>query len=156
MPAYNFQQRFVVPILRGEKPHTIRGRRKHPTKVGDELQLYIGMRTKACKLFAKARCTFIQPVVIYPWKGELWMVHPEHDVLCPVENLDELARADGFEKTGDFFDFFKRYKRKYLDDFEIIYWDPEALKAYLSPDVLGEGLLGKHSDFVIEDEVKHG
>lgn len=153
MPAYNCQRQFVKPILRGEKPHTIRRGRKHPTKVGDELKLYIGMRTKACKLFAKARCTSIQPVVIYPWKGELWMVHPEHDILCPVEDLGALARADGFEDVGAFFDFFKRYKRECLDDFEIIYWDPKELKAYLSLEVLGEGLLGAHPEVVIVDEV---
>lgn len=115
MPAYSFQKQFVEKILNGEMPHTIRRRRKHPTKVGDILMLYTGMRTKQCKLIGMAPCVRIEPIAIWPRK--------KHLVSDIKINIDEFVHDDGFENTDEFFAFFERYKLDCLVDFEIIYWD---------------------------------
>ena len=120
MPAYNFRERFVPKILAGTKPHTIRKRRKHPTKVGDILWLYTGMRTKGCKLIAGALCVRVEPIVIWPLKRRI------------AGNIDfsmtQLAYADGFEGIDDFFAFFARtYHDEVLNDFEIIFWDTKRM-----------------------------
>lgn len=129
MPAYNFKPQFVPMIVRGEKTHTIRRRRKnHLTAPGDALFLYIGMRTKDAFMFAHSVCVLVEPVVIYPWRGEL--LKADHRGVygwLSAEELLKLARADGFETVEAFFDFFKLYKLQCLDDFEIIHWDAKRL-----------------------------
>lgn len=64
MPAYNFQKRFVPMILSGRKFHTVRRRRKNPTKEGDWLYLYSGMRTKQCKQICATRVVQIDPILL--------------------------------------------------------------------------------------------
>jgi len=125
MPAYNFQKQFVSMILEGKKPHTIRKRRKHPTKVGDVLKLFTGMRTKNCKQFAEAVCVKVEPLILHPWIG-----HIRKDGLLMEENeIVELSKADGFDSPEKFFAFFRdTYKLFDLEDFELIHWDPQTLK----------------------------
>lgn len=141
MPAYSFQKQFVEKILSGEKPHTIRRRRKRATVPGDQLSLYTGMRTKSCVLVASVPCTKVEPIRFYLDRSEMWIWSPEQpgDLhyseveeigsfrLMTAEEVNAIARADGFEDVYDFFDFFKQYKSDYLDDFEIIHWDPNRL-----------------------------
>lgn len=57
MVAYNFQARFAPDVAAGRKLQTIRaeGRRAH-AKAGDRVQLYTGMRTKACRKLAEGTC----------------------------------------------------------------------------------------------------
>lgn len=141
MPAYNCQKRFVPLILGGLKPHMIRKRRKHPTKVGDTLYLFTGLRTKQTVRFAETVCTKIQPVYIYPFRKEIEFV-TDLKFFTPLSRYEkiELARRDGFNSVGDFFDFFKRYKNDELGDFEIIYWNPKQVRFVvddpLMPDVI--------------------
>ncbi len=76
MVAYSFKQRFLDPIVSGTKTQTIRGngKRRH-ARVGDSLQLYCGMRTKACmKIIADPICTL---------------------------DLEAFARMDGFANLSD-------------------------------------------------------
>lgn len=141
MPAYSFQKQFVQMILDKSKTHTIRRRRARPTKPGDMLMLYTGMRTKSCKLIAVTECVRIEPIRFYLDKAEVWIWSAEEpgDLyyeegaeigsfrLMNAEEVNALAHADGFEDVYDFFDFFKQYKNDYLDDFEIIYWNTELL-----------------------------
>lgn len=58
MVAYNFQARFADQVATGCKRQTIRlrGKRRH-ARHGDALQLYMGMRTKACRKLFEAACT---------------------------------------------------------------------------------------------------
>ncbi len=131
MPAYNFQRQFIGKILDGSKPHTIRRRRKHPTKVDDTIMMFCGLRTKNCFQFAEAPCVKITPVIIFPWKAEIWKADDDKRGAFRTmksETVNELARADGFDTVAEFFEFFKLYKTEALDDFEIIYWDPKQLK----------------------------
>lgn len=120
MPGYNFQARFAPKILAGTKPHTIRKRRKHPTKVGDILWLYTGMRTKECKLIAGAPCVRVEPIVIWPF---------DERIAGNIEfSLTQLAYADGFDSIHDFFEFFRHtYREKVLNDFEIIFWNTKSM-----------------------------
>jgi hypothetical protein len=119
MPAYNFQKQFVPLILDGSKTHTIRRRRKYPTKVGDILSLYIGQRTKNCQLIAEVVCVDVLPCVIWPW---------EERFAAPIHtSIYDFFKSDGFTDAESFFNFFKRYKQDRLDDFEIIYWDPKKM-----------------------------
>lgn len=132
MPAYNFQRRFVDPILAKTKPHTIRRRRKSPTSVGDWLYLYTGQRTKQCDLIASAPCNKIDKVIIFPWKQEIWIADADKRGqyrTMDTKKVEALALRDGFEDVGQFFEFFKRYKEDALHDFEIIYWDVDRLMA---------------------------
>jgi hypothetical protein len=133
MPAYNFKKEFAPMILSGRKPHTIRRRRKNPTKVGDMLYLYTGMRTKACEKIAETPCTRVQPVVIWPNQYEIYFILDSGPVLLTAKESIDLAIADGFSNVADFFDFFggtygdpERFLVE-LDDFEIIYWDPAGI-----------------------------
>lgn len=51
----SIQRHFVDPVLIGRKPKSNRalGKRRH-ARSGDAIQLYVGMRTKHCRLFARA------------------------------------------------------------------------------------------------------
>lgn len=124
MPAYNFKPRFKEAIQSGEKRQTIRPRRKRPTKAGDSLYLYTGQRTAECELIAFARCISVETMGIYN-DGEVWI---DHRLLTPSE-LEEFARADGFESAAAFFEFFR--KTYGLDDYnplaemELIKWEIE-------------------------------
>ena len=141
MPAYNFQKQFVPMILDGLKPHTIRRRRKHPTKAGDVLFLYSGMRTKSCQLFAKVPCLFITPIEIGLKEGNHAIWSPVQFVIdgkthnCmrrwTISEMYVLAFKDGFKNIDSFFAFFRRYKQQLLEDFEIVWWNPEELTEML-------------------------
>ena len=120
MPAYNFKKNFAPMILSGRKPHTIRRRRKRPTVVGDRLYLYTGMRTKGCEKIAEGDCTRVDPIVIYPYQRRLEF----RGVDVSGGELEILAIRDGFDSVSAFFEFFQRYDREILDDFEMIWWNP--------------------------------
>jgi len=64
MPALNFQARFADAVERGDKTQTIRAPRKRPFKVGDNLYLYTGMRTKWCRKLLDAVCIGVDPIRI--------------------------------------------------------------------------------------------
>ena len=62
MVAFNFQPRFAAAVEAGDKRQTIRRRRRDgrdPCKPGDALQLYAGMRTKACRKLRDAVCVSV-------------------------------------------------------------------------------------------------
>lgn len=119
MPAYNFQEQFVEKYEQGTKIHTIRKRRKHPTKVGDRLFLKTGMRTKHCREFGQETCKDIQPVQIYPERGQVVL----NGRPLGWEEIVSLSYHDGFVLPGDFFAFFKRYPLEVLEnELEVIYW----------------------------------
>ncbi len=125
MPAYNFQRQFVPMILDGSKPHTIRRRRKRPTRVGDMLMLYTGMRTKQCKLIAISECVKITPIDIWIQASTILI----NGVAIGDDEMFALIERDGFKRENykEFFQFFKRYERDVLDDFEIIWWSVDLL-----------------------------
>lgn len=120
MPAYNFQAQFVSAIADGSKKQTIRKRRKYPTRAGQMLQLYMGQRTKNCKMIVVRECTAVVPVVIDPANQQIaldgkWMTN--------YDDIIRFSKADGFDDSYDFFAFFKRYPTDVLEhELEVIYW----------------------------------
>jgi hypothetical protein len=119
MPLYGVQKQFVPMILDGSKPHTIRRRRKRPTKVGDVLYLYTGLRTKQCKFVLETTCTKIVPIVIYPNLGRVVL----DGRMLPLDEVLKFAIKDGFANQMDFFKFFERYPTEVLErEMEVIYW----------------------------------
>ncbi|MGG6295245.1 hypothetical protein ACQ4M4_12720 [Leptolyngbya sp. AN02str] len=106
MVAYNFQGRFVPSIEAGRKTQTIRanGKRRH-AKPGESLQLYTGMRTKACRKIVEVDplCVAVLPVVIHYELGikvdGLW--------ITDADAREAIAAADGFESWIEMFRFFK-------------------------------------------------
>jgi uncharacterized protein YqfB (UPF0267 family) len=97
MVAYSFQQQFIEPILSGRKNGTIRanGKRRH-ARPGEELQLYVGMRTKSCRLVANSQCQGVEPIRI------LFSKDGHHDTIrirkATIRGyaLDAFAMTDGF------------------------------------------------------------
>lgn len=126
MVAYSFQSQFVDPIEAGTKRQTIRaiGKRRH-ARPGDALQLYTGMRTRACRkiLALDPTCLDVQGIEIHISQRILKTTryHPSPTPvfvidriiingveLCALKNLEDLARADGFDTLADMADFWGR------------------------------------------------
>jgi hypothetical protein len=101
MPAYNFKERFANVVLDGTKSQTIRPPRKRPTRVGETLYLYTGMRTKNCRLLREAVCSSIVSIRI---ATELIVMG---DIFLSDDAANDLAIADGFENASQLIDFFE-------------------------------------------------
>lgn len=103
MPLLNFQPRFVGPIERREKLHTIRADRKHPIKVGDTLYLYTGLRHKgARRIIPPVVCSRVEQIVI----NADGTVKVEGRYLSHLE-FEELARCDGFDDAIEMLRFWE-------------------------------------------------
>lgn len=100
MTALGFKARFAGPVERREKRQSIR--RKNRFTVGRPIQLYTGMRTKACrKLVAEDPiCLSVEPVYI-----DLLGVLVGNMILADHEETT-MAAADGFASVADFKAFF--------------------------------------------------
>ena len=105
-PALNFQARFAPIVESGEKRQTIRAYRKdgRDPKRGDTLYLYTGQRTKACRKLGEARCTDTQPIQIRAGNIAL----PGKRGGSTGRQMDNIARADGFEDFGAMCHWFAR------------------------------------------------
>lgn len=100
MVALSFKGQFAPPIAAKIKRHSVRSQRKRPPRVGERLQLYVGMRTKHCrKIIPDPICTEVRVIMITVDAG-----HPELiasitfdgvDFFTPRE-IERFAVADGF------------------------------------------------------------
>ena len=124
MPAYNFKGRFAELVASGAKPHTIRPRRKRPTVVGDTLYLYTGMRTRQCRLLLTTICHAVTSIDIgINIQGEDHVLHDGR--FLDTEEVEALARRDGFASATDFFAFFRTtYGPGPVFRGELIEWQP--------------------------------
>jgi hypothetical protein len=107
MVAYSFNKRFIEPILVGlgerrmhhvePKRQTIRavGRRRH-ARPGEMLQLYTGMRTRACKKIGEAECVSVEPIHIFVEMGKIVLLGRRETIEKPG-GLDRFAQSDGFK-----------------------------------------------------------
>jgi hypothetical protein len=122
MVAYSFKAMFSDPILIGRKRHTIRGRRKRHARPGEALQLYTGMRTKSCRLIARAVCSAVCAIDIHfgELRGDYVVIDGKR---LDGAALDELAYSDGFDDWDGLRAFWLKNHGS-LDAFEgvIIYW----------------------------------
>lgn len=109
MALYNFQKRFAPKILTGEKRHTIRAKRKRATKPGEMLHLYTGLRQKGAQLLMRTRCTKVQEIEIRPFDPTRPAVAAIFidGVQLSVDEMEQLARADGFNSLWQMSEFWE-------------------------------------------------
>ena len=91
MPAYNFKERFAAGVEHLTKCQTIRPKRKRPTKIGDRLYLYTGMRTKQCRKLLETDCKAVKDIEI---RQDQILI--DRTMRIDSANADRFARADGF------------------------------------------------------------
>lgn len=109
MVAYSFQERFVLLIREGYKRQTVRGHRSRHVRPGEILQLYQGMRTKACaKIIADPVCTHVAPIEIILRGRLIERIVIDRPVLLSTPDLDAFAIEDGFESREDMSAFWVR------------------------------------------------
>ena len=123
MVAYSFQRRVAEPILAGTKRQTLRGSRKRHARIGEEVQLYTGMRTKHCRLIARATCNRVEPVHLDFLRprilvGNLGLEFPDQ--------LDFFARFDGFQNFEEMQAFWHDVHSVALWEGILIGWAPIA------------------------------
>ena len=107
MGLYDFKPQFVPFILSGAKTHTIRAIRKYPSKPGDTLYLYTGLRTKKAKLIRCVDCVKVEEISIIDALRPMGVVRV---VTVDGEELDhtereQLARRDGFSSFHEMMKF---------------------------------------------------
>jgi hypothetical protein len=110
---YNFKKQFAPDVESGKKRQTIRkeGKRR-PPNVGEQLQLYTGMRTKVCRLLSREICKAVSEIIIMPRKKLVSFFSSSRkqfivlDTDCPELTL--LAEKDGFKSLDEFFEFFEK------------------------------------------------
>ena len=97
MVALNFQRQFAARIARGAKVQTIRAPRRggRDPQPKDRLQLYTGMRTKACRKIGDAVCLNVVPIEIHAERIVLGHGAARSTLEGPY--LEWFARLDGFE-----------------------------------------------------------
>jgi hypothetical protein len=137
MGAYSFQEQFETRIASDEKRHTIRAKRKdgRRPRVGEVLSLYVGMRTKQCRLLKRRRCVRVMEVWIYESIGPLSVVID--GVELNGDEKDLLSFRDGFANFDAFSAFWlagrkkKRGKKSGPLDFrgDLIHWESDAAAA---------------------------
>jgi hypothetical protein len=105
MPALNFKKQFADAVESGQKRQTIRGYRKDSRnpQPGQTLFLFTGLRSKYCRRLGEAECKNVTKLHIGEHFAVVKGVHS-----LGVEDIETFAKADGFNNSGEFFDFFKQ------------------------------------------------
>ncbi len=126
MVAYSYQEQFVEPTWSGRKVHTIRanrtGRSRH-ARAGEQLQHYVGMRTKKCRLFGRSVCSDVQPIRLT--FGERPSVKiGDRPPLTDRRDLNRFAQSDGFDGWNIMASFWLTHHGLQVSHFDgvIIYW----------------------------------
>ncbi len=124
MVAYSFRPRFAAPIIDGMKCQTIRAPRRRHAKPGEQLQLYTGMRTRRCRLIARAECASIHEIEIVTLASGLLPIEVDR---VPIGcDIDAFARADGFRGSFDMWDFWREMHGLGVFSGVLIRWQPLA------------------------------
>ena len=92
MPALSFQKQFCPKVQRGEKTHSIRGKRARPWKVGDKIALYYAMRTKQCTLLGRSTVVKVDDVLLSDREEFRIRINGE---LLAADEAQAFARRDG-------------------------------------------------------------
>lgn len=122
MPSLPFQQRLIKPVMTGTKPGTVRQlRQRNPIKVGDQLYIFSGYRTKQCKRHGWHICKAVYPIEINCKRKTISLAGIE---LVPIIR-HWFAATDIQGSETEFFEFFKKmnYKRPLV----WIVWDSEVV-----------------------------
>lgn len=124
MVAYSFKAFFAPQIEAGTKRQTIRSDRRRHARPGEMVQLYVGMRTKACrKIRPDVRCTKVGEVSIEVGPVAIDGLHVD-GVELSLEEAEAFARADGFPDRAAMHAFWMKEHGAGRFDGVIIYWDP--------------------------------
>jgi hypothetical protein len=117
MVAYSFKKRFAPAIETGLKTHTMRAARRRHARVGEQLQLYTGMRTKHCRLIGTARCDRFRGVLLkfstYSEFSFFEVVETDpgqfkrHGPRRSLGDPDAFAQSDGFADMEDMARFWR-------------------------------------------------
>lgn len=101
MVAFNFKQRFADLVASGVKTQTIRQTKR--ARKGDQIQLYTGQRTKACRKLVTPDpiCTLVDYVGIRPDYLTLG------NKALHEGDADAFARRDGFADYNDMVKWFQ-------------------------------------------------
>jgi hypothetical protein len=138
MPAYNFKAKFAEAVENGFrqasgqpvpegaeiKRQTVRMKRKRPTRPGDTIYGYAGMRTKGCRKLGEAPAIDVEPVDIHPGYvlPHVGSIRVGGRILDPDERL-QFVQADGFADEREFFRFFEQtYGLPLVSKMEVIRW----------------------------------
>lgn len=114
MPAINFTV-FIDKVLNGTKCQTIRRRR---FAAGDILYLKAGMRTKNVRHLKTVICETSTPMYRVT-AGNWWLLAgPSEPRRLSTDELEAIAKADGFTNLNDFEGFFD----KHYSDHEV-FWE---------------------------------
>jgi hypothetical protein len=108
MPIYNFKSQFAAAVRSGTKTQTIRARgKRRPPEPGQIAHCYTGLRTKQVCRLGDFEISTVTPISISAAirtvqipAGAAW--RQLYD-----EELESLARADGFATVDEFFEFFQ-------------------------------------------------
>lgn len=107
MPAYSFKRQFIPAMWHGTKLHTMRRDRKDGKvpKVGVRFIGCFGMRTKHFRRLFQTPTTKVQRAVIWRAHAQGCSVFLDGRAL-PQSEIQQLAKADGFDQYEAFMDFF--------------------------------------------------
>ncbi len=104
--ALYFQKRFVSAIKAGTKTQTIRRTSTaKPPKVGEPLKLRQGIGSGTF-LPIDPICTSVEAISLSTNTGVVALLHAGRWQYLSDQEIEELAYADGFEDSDDFFNFF--------------------------------------------------
>lgn len=120
MTAFNFQARFAPLVESGAKRQTIRTSRR--CKPGALVQLYTGMRTKACRklVIPDPVCDLVDYIGLHP--NHITFGNRDHHPADP----DDVARADGFRDYDDMLAWCRAtYSNPYITGF-VHRWRPAS------------------------------
>ena len=111
MPQLNFSAQFAPAVEDGTKRQTIRAMRKVPIKLDNTLHLFTGLRTKqARRLRQPERCkaALLIGIRLKPLKDSVYKVYRslevklQHKGTLRREEIEQLAKADGFASVEEF------------------------------------------------------
>lgn len=132
MVAYNFQKQFADAIQSRQKRQTVRAIRKNGhARVGDKLQLYTGLRTKACHKLIDSDpiCTSVDKIEIHiKTTAEIDRIIVGDKELNNQE-IEEFAAADGFHARAGYSardamaTFFQKYHGNGIFRGNVIHWE---------------------------------
>ena len=132
MVAYNFKKQFADAIQSAQKRQTVRAIRKNGhARIGEKLQLYTGLRTKACRKLIDNDpiCTSVDEVEIHiKTTAEIEKIIVGNKELNNQE-IEEFAAADGFNARAGYSardamaTFFQKYHGNGIFHGNVIRWE---------------------------------
>lgn len=107
MPLLNYKKYLAGKVESGEKRTTIRAYRKDgkDPKVGQTLYHYVGIRTKGCRKLLETECKSVLPIQMIRNGFHIEIILNQKSI--NQEEIEKIAKMDGFDCIQDFFDFFE-------------------------------------------------